>query len=288
MASNRERDMYHVRLNERSAKHGAAGMPTRGGLVPRFRVPGAFTLIELLTVVAIIALLIAILLPSLRSAREQGKCTVCLSNMRQIGLAMQDYAMQNREAIPAMACPAYSAPEENYWLCVLQRYANQPLIARCLNDKTERPFLDWSDPPGDHDTWKDYRWSSYAINACLVVLPNTDPDEVYPPRRDRLNRIPHPESVIYLAEVRSGGGEYEWDSADHIHADLWDSPEDPKNKGVAWDRHLKESNYLFADGHVGTLDWKKTWNMDGWPESGTNLWWPSHAPFWPPPPEPPR
>lgn len=59
-----------------------------------------FTLIELLVVVAIIALLIAILLPSLTKAREQSKRAACMSNLHQIAAAIHIYAGQNRDAIP--------------------------------------------------------------------------------------------------------------------------------------------------------------------------------------------
>ncbi|MDI6448879.1 type II secretion system protein [Anaerobaca lacustris] len=53
-----------------------------------------FALIELLVVVAVIALLMALLVPALRSAREQARRAVCLSNLRQLTLAWQTYAQE--------------------------------------------------------------------------------------------------------------------------------------------------------------------------------------------------
>jgi len=58
-----------------------------------------FTLIELLVVISIIALLIALIIPALRSAREQGHRTVCLSNLKQLTLAWTAYASENDSKI---------------------------------------------------------------------------------------------------------------------------------------------------------------------------------------------
>jgi prepilin-type N-terminal cleavage/methylation domain-containing protein len=69
--------------------------------------PGAFTLIELLVVVSIIALLISILLPSLAEAREAGKRTVCLTNLRQIGTAMGSYFNEYSDIFPWFATLEY-------------------------------------------------------------------------------------------------------------------------------------------------------------------------------------
>jgi prepilin-type N-terminal cleavage/methylation domain-containing protein len=60
----------------------------------------AFTLVELLVVIGIIALLIAILLPALTKARAASQKTVCLSNLRQLGTAMQQYATEYKDYIP--------------------------------------------------------------------------------------------------------------------------------------------------------------------------------------------
>jgi len=65
--------------------------------LPRFR-PSAFTLVELLIVIAILAILTAVLLPSLHNARLDSRRAVCLSNLRQLGLATNYYLADNRDA----------------------------------------------------------------------------------------------------------------------------------------------------------------------------------------------
>jgi prepilin-type N-terminal cleavage/methylation domain-containing protein len=60
----------------------------------------AFTLVELLVVIGIIAILVAILLPVLRGAREQARSVQCLANLRQVGQMIYIYATQNHGMIP--------------------------------------------------------------------------------------------------------------------------------------------------------------------------------------------
>ncbi len=69
----------------------------------------AFTLVELLVVISIIALLIAILLPSLKKARDQTKKVACASNVRSLTQATLTYAVENKDFVPLS-----QAPEPSY------------------------------------------------------------------------------------------------------------------------------------------------------------------------------
>ncbi|MDB5172580.1 MAG: xcpT 4, partial [Phycisphaerales bacterium] len=59
-----------------------------------------FTLVELLVVIGIIAVLIAMLMPALRRAREEARRVQCASNLRQIGFALTSYANENKDYFP--------------------------------------------------------------------------------------------------------------------------------------------------------------------------------------------
>jgi prepilin-type N-terminal cleavage/methylation domain-containing protein len=75
----------------------------------------AFTLIELVVVVAIIAVLTALLLPALAAAKDKAKRAACLSNLRQVGFAIQTYAEDFDGRIPyGPIAPPFSNPSDFY------------------------------------------------------------------------------------------------------------------------------------------------------------------------------
>lgn len=80
------------------------------------RQQAAFTLIEVLVVVAIIALLIAVMLPSLSRAREQSRAVVCMSNLKQQGLGLSGYSPDNRGVLPWGGAYRYTLLEGDYYV----------------------------------------------------------------------------------------------------------------------------------------------------------------------------
>ncbi len=77
--------------------------------------PG-FTLIELLVVIAIIAVLIALLLPAVQAAREAARRAQCVNNLKQLGLAVQNYHDINGALPPTGVAPSISTSGTTYVL----------------------------------------------------------------------------------------------------------------------------------------------------------------------------
>lgn len=86
------------------------------------RCPKGFTLVELLVVIGIIAILISMLLPALNRAREADNSLVCLSNLRQVGLASQMYSYDNNGIIVFDFYSYGGTLSDRYWYTELRPY----------------------------------------------------------------------------------------------------------------------------------------------------------------------
>ena len=95
--------------------------PAQNRPVRRFR--AAFTLVEMLVVVAIIGVLIALLLPAIQSAREAARRAACSSNLRQLGMAMQNF-----ESSKGYYPPSYYGTGEWSVLTLLTPYIEQDAL----------------------------------------------------------------------------------------------------------------------------------------------------------------
>src|SRR5437867_4526718 len=127
----------------RRARTGRGRTPSKkGGRMQRIRKP-AFTLIELLVVIAIIAILAAILFPVFAQAREKARQTACLSNCRQMGLALEMYKHDYDGTWPLW----WNGPPDKagdsrfgrYWSGAILPYTKNYGIRKCPSDPKPAP-----------------------------------------------------------------------------------------------------------------------------------------------------
>jgi prepilin-type N-terminal cleavage/methylation domain-containing protein/prepilin-type processing-associated H-X9-DG protein len=210
----------------------------------------AFTLVELLVVVAIIALLLSILLPALGGARQAAIRAQCLSNIRQLEMAQVTYAAENEDRLIA----AGDGTEQGSWMTPLERHGATPEVRRCRADRS--PYFTQAIP----DTNPPRRRStSYGINN--YVSPTHAPFGEEP--IVRMQQVPRPARVVQLGELAETGS---YAGADHLHAqdfylavapqitiELMDMQMPLGRHGgqpKTWDAVL---NFGFLDGHAESL-----------------------------------
>ena len=151
---------------------------------------GGFTLIELLVVVAVIAVIAAILFPVFAGIRERGRRTQCLSNERQLGMAILQYAGDNNEAL--YSTPFTPIPGVG-WAGSCLPYMKDPAILACPSD---------SKSP-ENDSYE--KVVSYALNSNLggnpiyPKYPKSHEATIAPAHS--LSMLVSPASTVLLFEV---------------------------------------------------------------------------------------
>lgn len=222
--------------------------------------PGnGFTLVELLTSMAILGILAAITLAAVGSVREQARAVECASRLRNLGHAFHLYANDNQGAIPPSWHSAGARREQN-WAWQTQDYLHPSSIATA--DEWATVFDQFYRCPTEPS--RSPQIYSYGLNVYFELNPLGDSYEGSPATRQRLEDLPAPSRTVLLAEPRPIA------FGDHLMAHQWTGVASARN-AIHGDRHQDRANYLFADGNVQRLTIEQTFD----PQNGTNLWHPS-------------
>jgi len=234
----------------------------------------AFTLVELLVVIGIIALLISILLPSLAKAREQGIRTKCLNNTKQLAYAFQVYLNENRQCVPAVNWGNGDCGGKVIagWLYQCNENLGSPLTPAALEKGVFYPILRSHEifrcPTHSPDLvlGKTDSVTSYLMNGAMNGYGK---QKLY-----KINQFKSTDALIWEADERpfngvppfNDGSSYPWETFD---------PNTPQAAGLAV-RHGKYATIAFVGGHAELVPHDEIYRRAA--DTGRNWLWCAPAP----------
>ena len=261
----------------------ASATPARG---PGARRPDGFTLVELLVVIGIIAILIAILMPALSTAKNKAQAVQCASNMRQIYTFCLMFANDNKGHLPRPhGVPETSASIPHTKVCIWTHlranaagYAdmddNAGVLWRYLPNGDARRNLIMC--PGDaSDGLRVQGWQmdpnlgrnySYSLNHLILQHGKDGVGVAAPLPGIRIGSIPQSASKIMIYEELSPNDTYcvapdlffaagaDMPTARHGSREALNALRDPLSKGY---QNAGRGNHCFFDGHVESLSPKE-------------------------------